>query len=385
MTNRASAAGMDTARAARPNPATEIRMTTLHAVRGPNFWSRRPVVCMDVTIGAYEDLSSADVAGVTESLVAAMPGLVEHHCSIGSRGGFITRLERGTYAPHITEHVALELQILAGHDVGYGRTRGGDAKGSYTIAFEYRHEQVGLRSAALALGIVQRAFAGMPHETLELVHSALEELIALGRTRNIPAPQHEVFCGIVGSGARAETRRELGARMRRAGWTDAPIVEFSPAYLLLAGLPYSRSAMAIVLDTTPDDVPRRYQDQAQAERLMGVLVDAIPRGGILICPATAHALRDYAREREVSVAVFLTGDDVASEPPAALSSDGATAFAFVRENRITIQHDGTLHDVGLRAHDVPVNAQLAAALGERLCRDLRCDGTSSGECFDTNG
>jgi len=375
---------MDTARAVRPNPATEIRMTTLHSVRGPNFWSRRPVVCMDVTIGAYEDLSSADVAGVTESLVAAMPGLIEHHCSVGSRGGFIARLERGTYAPHITEHVALELQILAGYDVGYGRTRGGDARGCYTIAFEYRHEQVGMRAAALALGIVQHAFAGMPHETRELVHSALEELHALGQTRNIPAPQHEVFCGICGSGARAETRRDLAARMRRTGWTDASIVDVSPAYLLLAGLPYSRSEMAIVLDTTPDDVPLRYQDQVQAERLMGVLVDAIPPGGVLVCPSTAHALRDYARERNVSVAVFLTGHDVASESPASHSSDGATVFASVRENRITIQHDGTVHDVGLRAHDIPLNAQLAAALGEHLCRDLRRDGTPPRNYVNSN-
>ena len=61
-----------------PDPRVEIRMTALHATRGANYWSRRPVTRLDITIGAYEDLSSAHVPGVTASLVAAMPGLVEH-------------------------------------------------------------------------------------------------------------------------------------------------------------------------------------------------------------------------------------------------------------------------------------------------------------------
>lgn len=82
-----------------PDPTVEIRMTTLHATRGANFWSRRPVMRMDLTVGAYEDISSADIPGFSEAVIGAMPGLEEHRCSIGERGGFITRLHRGTYAP----------------------------------------------------------------------------------------------------------------------------------------------------------------------------------------------------------------------------------------------------------------------------------------------
>lgn len=70
-----------------PDPAVEIRMTTLHATRGANFWSRHPVMRMDIAVGAYEDISSADVPGFTDALVAAMPGLEAHRCSIGERGG----------------------------------------------------------------------------------------------------------------------------------------------------------------------------------------------------------------------------------------------------------------------------------------------------------
>src|SRR5919202_6267167 len=126
-------------------------MTALQALRGANYWSARPVTRMDLAVGTYEDISSAQVPGFTEALRAALPGLVEHRCSIGERGGFITRLRRGTYAPHIIEHVALELQLMIGHDVGYGKTRGGDVLGEYTIVIEHLHSGVGLRAAALAL------------------------------------------------------------------------------------------------------------------------------------------------------------------------------------------------------------------------------------------
>ena len=145
---------------ARPDPATEIRMTALHSTRGANYWLSRPVTRMDLAVGAYDDISSAEVPGVADALARTMPGLIEHRCSIGERGGFLTRLRRGTYAPHIIEHIALELQNMIGHDVGYGRTRGGDVPGEYTIVFEHMHEAVGLRAAALALETAQHAFAG---------------------------------------------------------------------------------------------------------------------------------------------------------------------------------------------------------------------------------
>ena len=95
-------------------------MTTLHATRGANYWLRDPIVRLDISVGAYENISSADVPGLTEALIGAMPGLIEHRCSIGERGGFVLRLRRGTYAAHIVEHVALELQTMIGHESAMG-------------------------------------------------------------------------------------------------------------------------------------------------------------------------------------------------------------------------------------------------------------------------
>ena len=177
-------------------------MISLHATRGANFWSRRPVTRLDIAVGAYESISSADVPGFTEALVSTMPGLEEHRCSIGERGGFITRLERGTYAAHIIEHVALDLQNTIGHDVGFGRTRGGDVDGEFTIVFEHQHEAVGLRAAALALEIVQRAFSW----TLASIDYATAEL-AFARADTRRASAH--------SARRVRNHRRLGT------WGDA--------------------------------------------------------------------------------------------------------------------------------------------------------------------
>ncbi len=225
----------------RPDPFSEIQLITLRALQGSNYWSRTPVARMDIQLGAYEDISSAEVPQLTESLIAALPGLEEHHCSIGAPGGFVVRLRRGTYAAHIAEHVALELQMMIGHDAGYGRARGTDTRGEYTVVTEQSHSAVGTRALALALEVVQRAFAG----TLSSVHRAVEELTSLAATPDSPRPSMRVSCAVTGSGSRARTCVcERLATMPGHAARDAPIVDLSPAYLLEAGLQYGVSDIA---------------------------------------------------------------------------------------------------------------------------------------------
>ena len=335
----------------RPDPAVEIRMTTLHATRGANYWSTRPVTRMDLVVGAYEDISSADVPGMTEALVAAMPGLVEHECSIGERGGFITRLKRGTYAPHIVEHIALELQTMMGHDVGFGRTRGGDVDGEYTLVFEHIHETVGLRAAALALDVVQRAFAGR----LESVTTMVDELAALARHADVPENRHRVLCAITGGRSRAETRDLLASRRC---CDRGLIIDLAPSYILQLGLPFRRAEMAIILDAEPADVPERYRDPERAQRLVATVADGVRRDGIVICPAREWEVQDMARDARCRVAVFSTADDVTVR-----DRKVARAAAFVRDGRIVIEHLGDLTDGGPLLEDAPAAAQVAAALG----------------------
>jgi Cyanophycin synthase-like N-terminal domain len=335
----------------RLDPAAEIRMTTLYATRGANYWSRCPVTRVDIAVGAYEDISSAQVPGVTASLVSAMPGLIEHRCSIGERGGFIARLRRGTYVPHILEHVALELQGLVGHDVAYGRTRGGDVPGEYTIVFEHQHDAVGVRAAALALDIVQRAFAG----TLDSIDPAVAELRALAAHPPTSPIRAHVLCGITGGALRGETRAEL-ARLG-FGSDDELVVDVAPGYIFQAGLPYSHSDVAIVLDDQPTDVPERYRDPERASRLVAVVADAVVDDGVVVTPAKAWDVQDRARDAGCRVAVFATDADVTSR-----DKKVAGIAAWVADGRIVVEHADALIDRGALADDTPAAAQVAAAL-----------------------
>jgi cyanophycin synthetase len=350
-----------TAPTLRLSAATELRMTSLHSTRGKNFWSLRPITRIDLVVGAYEDISSADVPGVTERLLAAMPGLVEHRCSIGERGGFVLRLKRGTYAPHIIEHVALELQTMIGHDVGFGRTRGGDVEEEYTVVFEHRHEHVGLRAAALALEIVQQAF----DLVLESVDAAVAELDLLDHTPDSPPLQGRVLCGVTGGDGRAEAQRLLRERLADPG---AIVVDVAPSYLLQAGLPYARSRAAIILDASLSDVPARYQEEERAVRLVSVLADAVDRNGIVICPAKAWEIQDYARDSGCRIAVFATNDDVTRR-----DAKLALAIARVRDGRIIIEGCEADEDVGPLDASTPASSQVAAALAAAVLRsDGRC-------------
>jgi hypothetical protein len=339
-----------------PVASTEIRMTTLHATRGKNFWSLRPVTRMDLVVGAFEDISSASVPGMVDRLLEAMPGLIEHRCSIGERGGFVVRLRRGTYAPHIIEHVALELQTMMGHDVGFGKTRGGDDEGEYTLVFEHRHEQVGLRAAALALETVQHAFDG----ELGSVDGAVAELRAIAETPDAPPPHVKVMCGVTGGTGRAEAQRLLRARLHDP---VALVIDVSPAFLLQAGLPYARSSMAMILDATLSDVPARYQTEERATQLVNVLCDAVVRDGMVVCPAKAWEIQDYARDSGCRIAVFATDDDVTSR-----DSRRARAVARVVDGRIVIEGCGDAQDAGPLDATLPATSQVAVALAHATLR-----------------
>jgi hypothetical protein len=299
------------------------------------------------------------VAGVTPALVSAMPGLRDHRCSIGEPGGFVLRLRHGTYLAHIVEHVALELQGMIGHEVGYGRTRGGEAPGEYTLIFEHLHEAVGLRSAALALEVVQAAFAG----TLSSVEHAVVELAALAKTPNTPPILQHVLCGITGGRHRQETRDEM-VRLGLSG-SDL-IIDVSPSYLLQAGLPYSRSDIAIVLDADLNDVPERFQKPERARRLVSVVADAVPQDGIVIVPAKEWEIQDRVRDIGCRVVIFATDDDVTRK-----DKKVARTCASVDGRRIMIEHFDSVIEAGWLHDKAPAAAQVAATLAAFTLRELQ--------------
>jgi cyanophycin synthetase len=138
-----------------------LRVTHL---RGPNIWTYRPIIEAWVDIGAFEEAPSNALPGFTERLTAWLPGLIEHRCGVGERGGFIERLRDGTWIGHVLEHVAIELQNQAGMPTGFGQTRSTPEKGIYKVVFRARDEHVGRAALAAARELVLAAVEDRPFD-----------------------------------------------------------------------------------------------------------------------------------------------------------------------------------------------------------------------------
>lgn len=137
-----------------------IQLLRVAHLRGPNIWTYRPVIEAWLDIGDLEDYPSNTLPGFYERLTAWLPGLAVHRCGVGTPGGFLERLREGTWAGHILEHVALELQNRGGMRTGFGKTRQTSVRGVYKMAFRTRQEKVG--RAAL-------------NEGLDLLHAAIHD------------------------------------------------------------------------------------------------------------------------------------------------------------------------------------------------------------------
>ena len=134
----------------------EIR--EMRALRGANYYSRYPVIYMQVALGEPEEKPSNTIPGFRARIEKILPTLIEHQCSPGHRGGFFERIDRGTWAAHIAEHVAIELQCLANMEVGFGKSYSTDEYGVYDVVFRYRDEEVGLEAGKYAVQIVNNLF-----------------------------------------------------------------------------------------------------------------------------------------------------------------------------------------------------------------------------------
>src|SRR5688500_5979412 len=153
----------------------DLRATRIRALRGPNYWRLAPVIACDVELGALEHVSSADLRGFTERLTSLLPSLHEHTCSRGAPGGFVERLHEGTHLPHILEHVALELQVLAGSDVSFGRVVPSGDEGVWWVIVAYEEEEVGLQSMRDAVHIVRACLTGEPFD-IRVIVDELQDL-----------------------------------------------------------------------------------------------------------------------------------------------------------------------------------------------------------------
>ncbi len=147
----------DATKGTRPEPT--LRILETRVLRGPNYWMRTPVIRQVVDLGGLEEFPTNRIPGFVDALVELLPTLEDHACSLGRRGGFITRLREGTWSGHVAEHIALEFQNLAGTDVRQGKTRGTGEYGRYNVIYEFREEQVGIEAGKMAVALVNHLVA----------------------------------------------------------------------------------------------------------------------------------------------------------------------------------------------------------------------------------
>ncbi|MBA3034483.1 MAG: cyanophycin synthetase [Gammaproteobacteria bacterium] len=149
-------------------------------LRGPNMWTYRPVIEAWVDIGELEESPSNTLPGFNQRLTTWLPTLQTHRCSYGEPGGFVRRLEEGTWPAHILEHVTLELQNLAGLSGGFGRARSMTQTGHYKVVVRAWHEEVTRTALYAARNLVMAAIEDRPFDvagTIKQLHEMADRLM----------------------------------------------------------------------------------------------------------------------------------------------------------------------------------------------------------------
>ncbi len=137
-----------------------MKINKVKYLTGPNYYSYKPTIWIELDIEHFEELPSNKIPEFTDRLLEAMPSLYTHTCSRGYEGGFVERLREGTWMGHILEHMAIELQSLAGIDVKRGKTVTSERKGIYYVTYRYEEKKSGFYAFEAAIEIVEAVVDG---------------------------------------------------------------------------------------------------------------------------------------------------------------------------------------------------------------------------------
>ncbi|MCD6062411.1 MAG: cyanophycin synthetase [Flavipsychrobacter sp.] len=143
-----------------------MKILDIKVMSGPNYWStrRHKLIVMLLDLEELEERPTNKIPGFLERIKALMPSLYDHRCSEGVPGGFFQRVHEGTWMGHVIEHIALELQTLAGMETGFGRTRESDKKGIYHVVFSYYEAKAGVYTAKAAVQIAEALINGEAYD-----------------------------------------------------------------------------------------------------------------------------------------------------------------------------------------------------------------------------
>lgn len=232
-----------------------MKITDIRALRGANYYSRYPVIYMQVDLGELEKRPSDTIPGFRARVEKILPSLIEHRCSTGHRGGFFERLDRGTWAGHIAEHIAIELQCLAQMEVGFGKTYSTDDYGIYNVIFRYRDEKAGINAGTFAVDVVNNLFANQEIKILPIVER-LKEI----REENLLGPSTQAIV------SEAESR-------------GIPVIRLNNDSYVQLGLGIrQRRIQATIIDTTSALGVEIADDKKRTKELLGKMGIPVPQG-----------------------------------------------------------------------------------------------------------
>lgn len=144
-----------------------MKILKTRVIEGRNVWSHSPILEARLYLAPQERISTDQIPGIADALQNLLPGLRDHTCGRGYPGGFIERLQEGTYLGHVVEHVALELQAEAGFPVHFGKTVRGDKPGIWDLVLEYGTPELGKAALKTAVAMITALLAGRSLPVME--------------------------------------------------------------------------------------------------------------------------------------------------------------------------------------------------------------------------
>jgi cyanophycin synthetase len=339
--------------------APDLRVVETRVYRGPNYWSYDKAVHLLVDLGSLEDWPSNTLPGLVDELLRLLPGLAEHSCSTGRRGGFVDRLREGTWLGHVAEHVALQLQREAGGEQRRGKTRSAGEPGRYHVIYGYGDDQVGVAAGNLAIRLLNHLVAAEPGFDFEATMErfildaertafgpSTQAILDEASSRDIPFMRLNEYSLVqLGQGVHQQRiRATMTSRTSSLAVDVASDKELTGRLLAAAGLPVPRSEAV----RTVEDAVR------QAQRIGYPVVvkplDGNHGRGVHLGLGDADAVRaafddarDQARRGTVLVESYVTGNDyrvlvvggtmvaVAERVPAHVIGDGKHTIAELVE------------------------------------------------------
>jgi cyanophycin synthetase len=256
-----------------------LRLVEWGVYRGPHLYGRRPMVRLQIDLGRLESWPTDRLEGFNAALLAALPGLRRHGCCYGEPGGFVRRLEAGTWFGHVAEHVALELQTQAGGRATRGKTRSVKRRpGVYNVMFAYADEQTGLLAGRLAVQILNRllppALQGV--EGFDRLANAPDVDLAAIDTVEAALP---VLSASVRRGALGPSTQALVNAARRRG---IPAIRLNDQSLIQLGQgAHQRRLRASVTDRTGLVAAELAGDKSQAKALLDAIGCPVARGVVI--------------------------------------------------------------------------------------------------------